>query len=168
MNDDAQPIDASSVRSTMVEMQNVLTSVEAYQSKVDEAKRGCESQKFHANEEEEGLKANLALMSAAKDHAQKAIKAAGTNVQGIVKKGTALGKSSKDFARISLQAIKSLEGQSRDRRTIMMAVRKAAEVVGPTLPAGVSTVQLMQSLLQDISAQEAKEHVYRQQQDAFQ
>jgi len=167
MLDENSPIDANNVRSTMVEMKDALRHVEAEQPKFEEAKRGCESQKFHANEEEEGLKANLALMSAAKDHAQKAIKAAGTNVQGIVKKGTALGKSSKDFARISLQAIKSLEGQSRDRRTIMMAVRKAAEVVGPTLPAGVSTVQLMQSLLQDISAQEAKENIYRGNQQRF-
>jgi len=168
MNDDSQPIDASSVRSTMVEMQNVLTSVEADQSKFDEAKRGCESQKFHANEEEQSLKANLALMSAARDHAEKAIKAAQTNVKGIEKKDGALKKSSKDFARISGQALKSLSGQSRDRQTIIMAVKKAAEVVGPTLPAGVSTVELMQSLLSDLKSQEAKEQSYRAQQDAFQ
>jgi len=165
--DAAQPIDANSVRSTMVEMQNVLRSVEDDASKYDEAKRGCESQKFHANEEEQGLKANLALMSAARDHAEKAIKAAQTNVKGIVKKDQALDKSSKDFGRISTQALKSLEGQSHDRQTIMMAVKKAAEVVGPTLPAGVSTVELMQSLLADLQAQETKEHLYRKQQDSF-
>ena len=34
-------------------------------------------------------------------------------------------------------------------------------MVGPTLPAGVSTVELMQSLLQDLQSQEAKEQVYR-------
>jgi len=167
MLDESQPIDATSVRSTMVEMQNVLRSVEDGQSKYDEAKRGCESQKFHANEEEQGLKANLALMSAARDHAEKAIKAAQTNVKGIVKKDQALDKSSKDFTRISTQALKSLEGQSHDRQTIMMAVKKAAEVVGPTLPAGVSTVELMQSLLADLQAQETKEHLYRKQQDSF-
>jgi hypothetical protein len=165
--DESQPIDASSVRSTMVEMQNALQSVENDQSKFEEAKRGCESQKFHANEEEQGLKANLALMSAARDHAEKAIKAAETNVRGIEKKDQALQKSSTDFTRISVQALKSLEGQSHDRKTIMMAVKKAAEVVGPTLPAGVSTVELMQSLLQDLQAQEAKEQAYRNQQDAF-
>jgi hypothetical protein len=167
MLDKSEPIDSSSVRNTMVEMQNVLRSVEDGQSKFDEAKRGCESQKFHANEEEQSLKANLALMSAARDHAEKAIKAAGTNIKGIEKKDQALGKSSKDFSHISAQAIKSLEGQSRDRQTIMMAVKKAAEVVGPTLPAGVSTVELMQSLLQDLQAQEAKERIYRRQQDGF-
>merc|ERR1719305_1694418 len=165
--DESQPIDASSVRSTMVEMQNALQSVENDQSKFEEAKRGCESQKFHANEEEQGLKANLALMSAARDHAEKAIKAAETNVRGIEKKDQALQKSSTDFTRISVQALKSLEGQSHDRKTIMMAVKKAAEVVGPTLPAGVSTVELMQSLLQDLQAQEAKENLYRSQQDLF-
>merc|ERR1719408_465661 len=167
MLDENQPIDATNVRSTMVEMQNVLRSVEDDQAKSDEAKRGCESQKFHANEEEQGLKANLALMSAARDHAAKAIKAAQTNVKGIEKKDQALKKSSKDFSHISAQAIKSLESQSHDRQTIMMAVKKAAEVVGPTLPAGVSTVELMQSLLSDLEAQEAKERVYRSQQDAF-
>jgi len=167
MLDESEPIDATSVRSTMVEMQNVLHSVEEDQSKSAEAKRGCELQKFHANEEEQGLKANLALMSAAHDHAQKAIKAAGTNVKGIAKKNEALKKSSTDFARISSQAIKSLEGQSHDRQTIMMAVKKAAEVVGPTLPAGASTVELMTSLLQDLQVQEAKEHMYRAQQDTF-
>merc|ERR1719498_1631016 len=151
----------------MMEMENVLRSVEDDQAKSDEAKRGCESQKFHANEEEQGLKANLALMSAARDHAAKAIKAAETNVKGIEKKDQALKKSSKDFSHISAQAIKSLESQSHDRQTIMMAVKKASEVVGPTLPAGVSTVELMQSLLQDLRAQEAKERAYRSQQDSF-
>jgi len=167
MLDESEPIDASSVRSTMVEMQNVLRSVEDNQAKFEEAKRGCESQKFHANEEEQGLKANLALMSAARDHASKAIKAAQTNVKGIEKKDKALEHSSKDFSHISAQAIKSLESQSHDRQTIMMAVKKAAEVVGPTLPAGVSTVELMQSLLQDLQAQETKERIYRARQDAF-
>jgi hypothetical protein len=152
----------------MVEMQAVLRSVEVEKPKLEEAKRGCESQKFHASEEEEGLKANLALMTAARDHAQKAIKAATTNVQGIEKKRQALDKSSADFARISTQSIKSLAGQSRDRKTILMAVQKAAEVVGPSLPAGVSTVQLMQSLMQDIMAQDAKESIYRANQERFQ
>merc|ERR1719183_602625 len=49
-----------------------------------------------------------------------------------------------------------------------MAVKKASEVVGPSLPAGTSTVQLMQSLLQDIMAQEAKENLYRANQERFQ
>lgn len=166
--DESSPIDANSVRNTMVEMQAVLRSVEVEKPKLEEAKRGCESQKFHASEEEEGLKANLALMTAARDHAQKAIKAATTNVQGIEKKRQALDKSSADFARISTQSIKSLAGQSRDRKTILMAVQKAAEVVGPSLPAGVSTVQLMQSLMQDIMAQDAKESIYRANQERFQ
>jgi hypothetical protein len=167
MLDESEPIDAGNVRSTMVEMQEVLRSVEEDQSNADAAKRGCESQQFHANAEDQGLKANLALMSAAKDHAQKAIKAAQTNIKGIEKKGQALEKSSKDFSRIGTQAIKSLEGQSRDRQTIMMAVRKAAEVVGPTLPAGTSTVELMNSLVQDLQAQEVKEKAYRRQQESF-
>merc|ERR1719182_1091480 len=148
-------------------MEDALHKIESDQPKFEEARRGCESQKFHANEEQQGLKANLALMSAARDHAAKAIKAAQTNVAGIEKKDQALKKSSKDFSHISAQAIKSLEGQSHDRQTIMMAVKKAAEVVGPTLPAGVSTVELMQSLLEDLQAQEAKEQAYRNQQDAF-
>merc|ERR1740130_2198985 len=46
--------------------------------------------------------------------------------------------------------------------------QEAAEVVGPTLPAGVSTVALMQSLLSDLKSQEAKEQSYRAQQEAFQ
>jgi hypothetical protein len=168
MLDDNSPIDAGNVRNTMMEMEDALRKVEGAQPKFDEAKRGCESQKFHANEEEDSLKANLALMTAAQDHAQKAIKAAATNVKGIEKKAQALDKSSTDFTRISMQAIKTLEGQSHDRKTIMMAVKKAIEVVGPTLPAGASTVQLMQSLLQDIMAQETKEEIYRANQQSFQ
>jgi len=156
------------VRSTMVEMEDVLHSVELDKSKFEEAKRRCESQKFHANEEDDSMKANLALMTAARDHAEKAIKAANGNVKGIEKKAAALQKSSKDFERISGQAIKSLEGQSHDRATIMMAVRKASEVVGPSLPAGVSTVQLMDTLLQDMATQETKERLYRSNQVAFQ
>jgi hypothetical protein len=168
MLDQDEPVDSQSVRDTIMEMEGALKSVEEDQSKFQEAKRGCESQKFHAVQEEQTLKANLALMSAARDHAQKAIKAAKTNIKGIENKAHALDTSATDFARISAQAIKSLEGQSHDRSTIMLAVKKAAEVVGPSLPAGDSTVNLMNSLLQDLKAQEMKDRAYRVQQDRFQ
>mmetsp|Transcript_51576 Transcript_51576/g.81890 ORF Transcript_51576/g.81890 Transcript_51576/m.81890 type:complete len:657 (+) Transcript_51576:86-2056(+) len=168
MLDEDEPVDSQSVRDTIIEMEGALRSVEDDQSKFQEAKRGCESQKFHAVQEEQTLKANLALMSAARDHAQKAIRAAQTNIKGIVNKARALDTSATDFARISSQAIKSLEGQSHDRSTIMLAVKKAAEVVGPSLPAGDSTVNLMNSLLRDLKAQELKDRAYRMQQDRFQ
>jgi len=183
--DNAEPINTHSVRETMTEMEGVLSSVEEDQSKHEEAKRGCESQKFHAKETEAGLKANLALMSAAHDHAQRAIKAAHTNVQGIEKKVRSLETSSVDFARISSQAIKSLEAQSKDRQTILMAVQKAKAVVAPAGPSllelytsspvantrlhqRTSIVQLMQTLIDDIEAQDLKETAYRKQQDLFQ
>merc|ERR1719440_870386 len=159
----------------MTELEESLHSIEADQSKFEEAKRGCDSQKFHAKEQEEGLKANLALMSAAHDHAEKAIKAAQANVDGIEKKAKALTKSSYDFTHISAEAIKSLEAQSKDRNTILMAVRKAAEMVAPvdsSTEAGngvhAGTAELLQTLAEDISEQEVKEHAYQIQQDAFQ
>jgi len=167
MLDQEEPLDGNSVRSTIMEMEGALRSVEDDQSKFSEAKRACESQKFHAVEEEQTLKANLALMSAARDHAQKAIGSAQTNVKGIQRKKHALETSAQDFARISMQATKSLEGQSHDRSTIMLAVKKAAEVVGPSFPAGDSTVNLMRSLLRDLNAQDGKDRAYRILQDQF-
>lgn len=164
MLDNAEPINTESVQSTVMEMQGVLHSVEADKSKYEEAKRGCESQTFHVKEQEEGLIANMALMTAAHDHAAKAIKAAKKNVDGIEKKAHALEKSSKDFSHISSQALKSLEGQSKDRATILMAVQKAIEVVASER---VSTAHLMQTLSQDMSTQETKEKIYRKQQHLF-
>lgn len=124
-------------------------------------------------------------MSTAHDHAQAAIKAAQNNIKGIKKKSGSLDKASHDFAQISAEAIKSLEQQSQDRQTILMAVQKATEVLDPVEPALLdvyskaeasaisvhernATVQLMQTMSEDIKAQELKESIFRKQQGAFQ
>jgi len=119
------------------------------------------------------LKANLALMTAAHGQAEKAIKAAHSNVLGIDKKATALKASSQNFATISQQAIKSLQQQADDRKTIELAVKKAIEVIQPMgnsllEVSKTQTVDLLENLLQDISSQELKEHAYRSQQHKFQ
>lgn len=164
--DEDTALDSQNVHDTMSEMEDVLRSVEEDQSKLEEAKRACEAQKFHAKEEADDLQANVALMSAARDHAEKAIKSAKASAQGIQKKATALEKSSKDFAHISQRAIKALEQQSRDRKAIVMAVNKAAQVLSSSVDSE-STVQLMKSFVEDISSQEEKEDVYRSAQSAF-
>lgn len=185
MLDNAEPISINSVRDTLEEIKGVLRSIETDQSKYAEVKRRCDSQEFHAKEQEESLNANFALMSAAQDHSQKAIRAAQNNIKGIAKKAEALKNTSLDFTRVSLEAIRSLQAQSKDRQTILAAVQKAIEVAVPIGAAAneihessgdlgtatdrrMSTVQLMQTLLTDIAAQEEKEKAYRNQQDLFQ
>jgi len=161
-------MDTDNVKDVMGEMQDVLQAAKSEQTKADEAKRKCDSQMYRAGEEEQGLKANVALMTTARDHTFAAIKAAKSNLQGIAAKVDALQKSAKDFTQIDSQAEKTLQDQGRDRGTIMVAVRKATDVAERALPAEQApAIVLLKQLLKTLSAQEMKEQGYLSQQNSF-
>lgn len=161
-------MNADNVKDVMRQMQDVLQAAKSEQSKADEVKRKCEAQMYRANEESQGLHANVALMTTARDHTYAAIKAAKSNLQGIAAKIDALSKSSKDFSQIEAQAEKTLQDQGKDRNTIMVAVRKATEVAERALPADQApAIVLLKQLLKEIGAQEAKEQSYLAQQSSF-
>jgi len=154
MLDNSVPVDANSVQSVVKEMNGVVHSLENDQTRADEARRRCASQFFQAGQEERQLKADEALMSTDKTHTDEAIAAAKSNLEGIVLKKKALTRSVRDFAHISVEALKTMSSQSKDRKTIMMAVERAMEVEqasnkGPVLP-------LLRELLEDLRMQDAQ------------
>jgi len=164
----ASQMDADNVRDVMTSLQDVLKQTLNEQSRAEEAKRKCDSQMYRAREEEQGLKANVALMSTARDHTGAAIRAAKTNLQGISKKIEALKKSGTDFSQINAQSLHTLEEQGRDRSTIMVAVNKAAEVAERALPSDQApAIVLLKQLAKQFTEQEQKERAYREQQGAF-
>jgi hypothetical protein len=167
-NSAASAMDADNVRDVMTSLQDVLKQTINEQSRAEEAKRKCDSQMYRAREEEQGLKANVALMSTARDHTSAAIRAAKTNLQGISKKIEALKKSGTDFTQINAQSMHTLEDQGRDRSTIMVAVNKAAEVAERALPSDQApAIVLLKQLAKQFTEQEQKERAYREQQGAF-
>merc|ERR1719456_260648 len=123
-----ESLDAENVKNVMSAMQDVLHSMENEQSKSQEAKQKCDEQMYRAREEEQGLKANVALMSSSQDHTLAAVKASKSNLQGIGKKMSALAKSEADFKQIVARTLQTLKDTSKDRLTILTAVRKAGEV----------------------------------------
>jgi len=165
MLDDNKAVDAASVQNVVKEMGDVLHSVEGEQSRADEAKRRCESQKFHAGEEVRELKANMLMMTSDHTHTEEAVSAAKSNLKGIAVKAKALSKSSKDFDRITAEALKTLESQNKDRATIMSAVARAGEVEGNT--DGAPVLALLQELQQELHAQDSAVHEYEKKQSAF-
>jgi len=157
-----EPVEAPKVQTIVSDMENSLRSMENDQTRMNEAKRGCQSQIFHATEEEQSLKANLALMTTALNHANAAIKAAKANIKDITSKSSALDASLEDFSQIISHSTKVAKVQGHDHNTIVMAIKKAIEVVGSN-----SAVDLMQTLLHELSAEEVKDHAYRSQLASF-
>lgn len=133
--DSTAALDADNIRDVMSAMQDVLRSLESEQTKAEEAKQKCDGQMYRAKEEEQGLQANVALMSTARDHTNAAIKASKSNLAGIDKKESALQKSENDFRQIQVQSLKTLGDTSRDRATILSALARASEVAEKALPA---------------------------------
>lgn len=165
--DKTAPINADSVQGLMTELGGVLRSVNTEQSKADQAREKCESQRKHAGFEEQGLRANMALMNVVRNHTQSAIQAAKYNLQRIVKKTKDLELSTAEFSKIVTKTTATLEDQSQDRRTIMAAVEKAREIVTRLDSGGPAASALLEQMLKDLQAQEVGERAYRATEAAF-
>jgi len=162
-------LDAENVKNVISAMQDVLRSLEGEQSKAAEAKQKCDEQMYRAAEEEQGLKANLALMSASEDHTHAAVKASKSNLMGIGKKIAALQKSSTDFKSIQAQMLRTLEDTTKDRRTILVAVKKAAEVADRALPAEQApAIVLLKQLYKYFDEHDRLEQKYQRGEKNFQ
>ena len=98
-------------------------------------------------------------------HTQEAIQAAKNNLKGIAVKAKALTKSSKDFDRITAEALKTLGSQGKDRTTIMSAVQRAGEVESG--PDGAPVLALLQELQQELHTQDTAEREYVKKQSVF-
>jgi hypothetical protein len=166
MLDRSAPVDAGSVQGVAVQMGTALRELSGEQSKEGDAKMRCESQHMRAQEESQGLRANLALMGAVYNNTQQAIAAAKGNLKGIAAKTHALEKLAGDFAKMVAQAMRTLEGQSQDRGTIMVAVQKAGEIAVGAAEKPASAA-LLEQMLQQLEAQEQQEGSYRAEQSAF-
>lgn len=168
MLEESAPIEADSVHTVMAELGSALRDAEGGQSKAELAKQKCESQDFHAGREEQGLRANLALMAAVHNHTKAAIRAAKYNLRGIMAKTKALEVSTEDFSQMVSKATAMLEDQSRDRRTIVAAVGKAREIVVVSrAPSGAAAGALLEEVIKDLRAQEVGERAYRSAEATF-
>lgn len=165
--DKTAPVNADSVQGLMSELGGVLRSVNVEQSHSDQAKAKCTSQSKHANLEEQGLRANMALMDVVHNHTQAAIQAAKYNLQRIVTKTKDLQLSTEEFSKIVSKTTATLEDQSQDRRTIMAAVEKAREIVSHVDSGGPAASALLEQMLKDLQAQEVGERTYRATEVAF-
>jgi len=166
MLDRSAPVDAGSVQGVAVQMGTALRELNSEQTKEGDAKVRCESQHTRGQEESRGLRANLALMGAVYNNTQQAVAAAKGNLKGIAAKTHALEKLASDFAKMVAQAMRTLEGQSQDRGTIMVAVQKTGESAVGLLDKSASTA-LLEQMLQQLGAQEQQESSYRSEQSAF-
>jgi len=161
MLDREAPVSADGVQQVVNNLGGVLREVEGEQSRAADVRRRCEEQAMHAGKEEQEMKANLALMNTVRNRTKGAIEAAKHNLRSIVDKTKALEASTQEFSNIVTKMVSTLEDQSRDRATIMAAVRKAREIVARRTSAGPAADGLLYQMLQDLQAQDAKEREYR-------
>jgi hypothetical protein len=160
--DAAVPVDASSVQNVVTHMNDVIHSVDAQQSRADEVRRRCQAQTTNGQKEAKDLKAMAGLVSSDSIHTKEAIKAATANLKGVAAKSKALRKSESDFQRVSSEALQALKGQSKDRHTMISAVRKAMDVESGA--AGAPAKALLQELGEELRSQEAHEESFRREQ----
>jgi hypothetical protein len=164
--DAAVPVDAGSVQNVVTHMNDVIHSVDAQQSRADEVRRRCQAQTTNGEKEAKDLKAMAGLVSSDSIHTKEAIKAAMANLKGVAAKSKALLKSEADFKRVSSEALQALKGQSQDRHTMIVAVRKAMDVESGVT--GAPARALLQELGEELRSQEAREADFRKRQVSVQ
>jgi len=156
------PVDAGSVQNVVKHMNEVIHSVDAQQSRADEVRRRCQAQAAGGEKEAKDLKAVAGLVSSDSIHTKEAIKAATANLKGVAAKSKALIKSASDFQKVSSEALQALKGQSKDRATMIAAVRKAVDVESGAT--GAPAKALLQELGEELRSQETREADFRKQQ----
>jgi len=161
MLDRDAPVSADSVQQVVNDLGGVLRDVEGEQSRSLDVKRKCEEQTVHASREDQQMRANLALMITVRNRTKAAIEVAKRNLVSIVNKTKNLESSTQEFSNIVAKMSRTLEDQSRDRATIMAAVRKAREIVARRTSAGPAADALLYRMLQEVQSQDAKEREYR-------
>merc|ERR1719272_930334 len=107
-------MDADNVREVMTQLQDVLRETVNEQSSAEEMKRKCDSQTYHAEEEQLALKDDIGLMASTQSHIDAAVRSAKRNLAGIAQKVTALQKSASDCTHLTSKSLGVLEDQSRD------------------------------------------------------
>merc|ERR1719375_1410660 len=160
-------MNAESVRGIMENLQDVLHDVEDEQSKADAVKRKCDNQMYRAKEQEQALKANIALINMAQSHTETAIQAVKQSIRSIAKKTEALTMSAEDSERINSHALGTLQEQARDRSTILVALSRAAEIAEQSDLADTPVVTLLKQLRDVTTEHEVQERSYREQQVAL-
>lgn len=166
--DHATPIDSTSVKDVVMKMGTALRAVEGEDVSADDAKRRCKEQNFHAEEDDQRLKASLQLMAVSRNHTTAAIVAAKKNLAGIESKSVVLNKTTSEFNDIANQAGKTLDVQKRDRRMIMAAISKAQEVASRTAgKAAPAAGALLSQLLALLKTQDGSQREYQKRQESL-
>lgn len=169
MLDHAAPIDAGGVENVLSKMGSALRAIDEEGASGEIARRECAEEQSRATQEENRLRQSMKRMSSSRNHTQAAIQAASRNLESIAAKASVLNKTSSTFAKLIDRSAKILNGQRRDRLTIIAAVRKA-EVFAPhaIAPTSVHAASaLLGQLLTQLQSQEEKEHAFNAEQKAL-
>jgi hypothetical protein len=147
--------DVSNVREVLSGMQQLLAELKQ-QKIVDTAARAkCDEQSYRLTEGEAAADASLSLLSAAKDHLHVTKEAAKTNLGGLEKKKSALAELRAEYLKMRNQTGRTVNGQMKDRETIMMALKKAHTVCGRFLSSeesgALTMMEQLMSLFQNVA-----------------
>lgn len=167
MLDQAAPVDSDAVQRVVSDLSRVAQEINGEQSRTDEARQRCEAQTFHEDDEAQALGASFALMEAVRNRTRSSIQAAKQNLASIVGKTKALEDSATEFMKIVARTTTTLKEQSQDRRTIMVAVQKAREIVAQRTSAGPAADALLFQMSKELERQEEMELSYRSAEVAF-
>merc|ERR1719311_1354896 len=139
----------------LMKIQQVLAELKQ-QKIVDTAARAkCDEQSYRLTEGEAAADASLSLLSAAKDHLHVTKEAAKTNLGGLEKKKSALAELRAEYLKMRNQTGRTVNGQMKDRETIMMALKKAHTVCGRFLSSeesgALTMMEQLMSLFQNVA-----------------
>merc|ERR1719238_903853 len=122
--------DVSNVREVLSGMQQLLAELKQQKIADTAARQKCDEQSYRLTEGEAAADASLSLLAAAKDHLHVTKEAAKTNLGGLEKKKSALAELRAEYLKMRNQTGRTVNGQMKDRETIMMALKKAHTVCG--------------------------------------
>jgi len=153
-NKEGSAPDADNVREVLSGMNKLLTELKQQKISDTAARQKCDQQAYQLQEGETPAQASKSLLSAAKDHLHVTKDAAKTNLGGIEKKRTALGELRTEYMKMRNQTQRTLSSQTKDRETILMALKKAHTVCGRFLSqeesGALTMMEQLMSLFQNV------------------
>jgi hypothetical protein len=161
--------DADNVRQVLSGMQKLLTELKQQKIEDAAARQKCDEQSYQLQEGQTAAQASKSLLSAAKDHLHITKDAAKTNLGGIEKKRTALGELRVEYGKMRNQTQRTLNSQTKDRETIVLALKKAHTVCGRFLSQEESgALTMMEQLMSLFTNVEELEKLHSRAEDELQ
>merc|ERR1719160_550969 len=132
----------------------MLTELKEQKITETAAKQKCDEQMYRLAEGQAAADASLSLLGAAQDHLGITSSAAKTNLGGIEKKRQALTDLRNEYGKIRNQTAATAESQTKDRNTVILALKKAHTVCQRVLPSeesgALTMLEQLVSLFQNV------------------